>query len=128
MVLCVGSHSTRGVYDSSLENLQGKTELALKLYNLSKSFTYLGCLFALVILGTGIAIQIIQTGVNDEIGGAVFVKKLMENLTLAVIVLVVFIPEGLPMTIDVSIGYSTIRMFERNKVLVKNIQSLEKSG
>lgn len=111
MVLCVGSHSTRGVYDSSLENLQGKTELALKLYNLSKSFTYLGCLFALVILGTGIAIQIIQTGVNDEIGGAVFVKKLMENLTLAVIVLVVFIPEGLPMTIDVSIGYSTIRMF-----------------
>jgi magnesium-transporting ATPase (P-type) len=38
-------------------------------------------------------------------------KKLMENLTLAVIVLVVSIPEGLTMTIDVSIGYSTIRMF-----------------
>jgi len=55
-------------------------------------------------------------------------KKLMENLTLAVIVLVVFIPEGLPMTIDVSIGYSTIRMFSRNKVLVRNVHSLEKSG
>lgn len=52
----------------------------------------------------------------------------MENLTLAVIVLVVFIPEGLPMTIDVSIGYSTIRMFERNNVLVRDVHSIEKSG
>jgi len=52
----------------------------------------------------------------------------MGNLTLAVIVLVVFIPEGLPMTIDVSIGYSTIRMFERNNVLVRDVHSIEKSG
>lgn len=55
-------------------------------------------------------------------------KKLMENLTLAVIVLVVSIPEGLPMTIDVSLAYSTIRMFEQDKVLVRDVHSLEKSG
>ncbi len=57
-----------------------------------------------------------------------FIKKLMENLTLAVIVLVVSIPEGLPMTIDVSLGYSTVRMFEQDKVLVRDVQSLERSG
>lgn len=55
-------------------------------------------------------------------------KKLMENLTLAVIVLVVSIPEGLPMTIDVSLGYSTVRMFKQDKVLVRDVHSLEKSG
>ncbi len=55
-------------------------------------------------------------------------KKLMENLTLAVIVLVVSIPEGLPMTIDVSLGYSIIRMFKKDKVLVRDAHSLEKCG
>ena len=59
LVVCVGSHSTRGIYETSFNQKKEKTELAQKLSNLSKSFTYLGCLFAVVILGAGIGIQII---------------------------------------------------------------------
>jgi len=65
MVICVGSHSTRGAYDKSLSDYSHKTELVSKLSNLSKSFTYLGCLFAIIILSVGIIVQIIQTEVND---------------------------------------------------------------
>jgi magnesium-transporting ATPase (P-type) len=59
LVACVGSHSTRGMYESSFDESKEKTELTQKLSNLSKSFTYLGCLFAVVILSAGIGIQII---------------------------------------------------------------------
>lgn len=59
MVACVGSHSTRGMYDEQFGLLRGKTELAQKMHNLDKSFTYLGLLFAAIILAAGIGIQII---------------------------------------------------------------------
>lgn len=64
-------------------------------------------------------------GVNEEIGGTIFLKNLIENLTLAGILLVVAIPEGLSTTVAVSLAYSTIEMFKRNKILVRDINSLE---
>ncbi len=53
-------------------------------------------------------------GVNEEIGGTIFLKNLIENLTLAGILLVVAIPECLSTTVAVSLALSTIEMFKRN--------------
>jgi len=55
-------------------------------------------------------------------------KKLMENFTLAVVIIMVSIPEGLPMVVAISLAYSTIRMFEKDKILVRNLGSPEKMG
>jgi magnesium-transporting ATPase (P-type) len=36
----------------------------------------------------------------------------MDNITLAVIILIVAIPEGLPMVVTVSLAFSVMRMYE----------------
>jgi P-type Ca2+ transporter type 2C len=55
-------------------------------------------------------------------------KKLMENCTLAIIIIMVAIPEGLPMVVSVSLAYSTINMFKKDNILVRNLSSPEMMG
>ena len=57
----------------------------------------------MLFLGTGFS--------DNDKKGAMFVKKLIENLTLAIIVIIVAIPEGLPMTVAISLSGSVISMF-----------------
>lgn len=52
-------------------------------------------MFCLVIVCGSLIIEILQTGFNTEVGGMIFIKKLMENLTVALVLLIVAIPEGL---------------------------------
>ena len=127
VIACVGRHCTRGVVEPKIDT-STKTELEGKLYNLSKTFTFIGIWAAIIILITAIVIQCIQTGVNEEIGGKIFVKKLMENLTLAIIIIMVAIPEGLPMTVAISLAYSTLRMYDRDHILVRDLGAPEKMG
>jgi P-type E1-E2 ATPase len=55
------------------------------------------------------------------------VKKLCEDLTLVIIVIIVAVPEGLPMTITLSLAYSVMRMKD-DGILVRNLNSPEKMG
>ena len=51
--------------------------------------------------------------------GAMIIKKLIENMTLALIVIIVAIPEGLPMTVTISLAGSVINMYKDDKILVR---------
>ena len=118
MVAAVGRDSTRGIegkkYDTS-----SKTDLENRLFNISKKFTYTGILSAIVLLGTSIAMLALGTGFSDsEDKGSLILKKLIENMTLALIVIIVAIPEGLPMTVTISLAGSVIDMFKKDKILV----------
>jgi hypothetical protein len=46
-------------------------------------------------VGGSVTIEILQTGFNRDVGFMIFLKKLMENLTVALVLLIVAIPEGL---------------------------------
>ena len=61
VVSCVGRHSTRGVEDKKLDT-STKTPLEKKLFNLSKSFTFVGILAALVILAVQLIMLVLGTG------------------------------------------------------------------
>jgi len=52
----------------------------------------------------------------------------MDNITLAVIIVIVAIPEGLPMVVTISLAFSVMRMHEQDGVLVKDLQAPEKLG
>jgi magnesium-transporting ATPase (P-type) len=99
MVAAVGRHTLRGEKDKK-HDTKSKTPLELKLFNLSKTFTFIGIIAALVILATQLIMLALGTGFSDsDSKGAMFVKKLIESLTLALIVIIVSIPEGLPMAV-----------------------------
>lgn len=70
----------------------------------------------------------IQTGVNDNLKGDVFTKKLVDNIVIALIMLVVAIPEGLPMTVAVSLAHSVLQMSKIDHVLVRDLTAVEEVG
>jgi len=48
-------------------------------------------------------------------------------LTLTITVVMVAVPEGLPLTVGISLAYSVMRM-KNDKILVKNLNSPEVMG
>ena len=48
-------------------------------------------------------------------------------LTLTITIVIVAVPEGLPMTIGISLAYSVMRM-KNDKILVRNLNSPEVMG
>ena len=128
VVCCVGRASTRGVQGEAIDTSK-KTALEGKLFNLSKTFTYIGILAAIAILATSIVMMALGAGFSDsDKKGAMILKKLIENMTLALIVIIVAIPEGLPMTVSISLAGSVINMFKRDNILVRELDGPEKMG
>ena len=70
----------------------------------------------------------LQVGVSDGLGGDDFVKKLTENIVISLIMLVVAIPEGLPMAVTVSVAHSVLQMSQHDNILVRDIESVERVG
>jgi magnesium-transporting ATPase (P-type) len=56
--------------------------------------------------------------------GIIF-ELLPMNINLFVVLVVVAIPEGLPLTIQISLAFSVMRMFSRDKILLKKQDALE---
>lgn len=55
-------------------------------------------------------------------------KDTMKYANFLVVLFVVIVPEGLPLTIGVSLAYTTGRMFSEDKILVKQLDAPEKMG
>jgi Ca2+-transporting ATPase len=70
----------------------------------------------------------LQTAVNSEVGTTTFIGKFVDSLILAVVILLVAIPEGLPVTVGISLAYSLNNMYNKDKILVRQLDSNEKMG
>ena len=128
LVCCVGATSTRGITDVELDTREQETELTQKLDNIGGSLKFVGLLGAFVILGVSILVVCIQTGADEDVGGKIFIKKLVDCAVIALIILIVAIPEGLPMTVAISLAHSVLLMSRDDNVLVRDLGSVEQVG
>lgn len=53
---------------------------------------------------------------------------MVDNIVIALIMLVVAIPEGLPMTVAVSLAHSVLQMSKIDHVLVRDLTAVEEVG
>lgn len=127
VVAVVGEHSSRQDGTPELDT-EGKTELENKLQTLSVTFTFIGIISAIIITATLIIILVIQASADDDVGGDTFVKKLVEDIILGIIIIMVAIPEGLPLTISIALAYSVKRMYTKDRILLRDQQAPEKMG
>lgn len=125
LVACVGEHSSRGVDDTVYNTSEQETELTAKLENIGGTLRFFGLLSAIVILGTSLIVLFIQKGVSDQFSGKEFTKKLVDNIVIALVMLIVSVPEGLGMTVSVSLAYSVLLMKDYDNILVRDLEAVE---
>jgi len=128
VVCAVGEFSTRGINDTEYDTRDKATDLSKKLAVIGKSLKFIAIISALVILAASLIVLFMQVGINDDVGGKIFTKKLVDCFTIAVIILVVAIPEGLPTTVTVSLAHSVLLMSEYDKVLVRDLDAVQTAG
>ena len=73
-------------------------------------------------------VNLFLTGIINKDASWWFVfKRICESITLVLIIIMVAVPEGLPMTIGISLAYSVKRMMD-DGILVKDLTSPEVMG
>ena len=130
LVCCVGRASSRGVVDKALETAK-ETKLQGKLKNLGDGFTsaslvMVGIIFAAVLVRLGINIWK-EDAVEKATTADLLLDRLPRMLNLIVVLVIVSIPEGLPLTVGVSIAFSVTAMY-RDRILIRRLDAPEKMG
>jgi len=128
VVCCVGADSRRGIHEEKLDT-SSKTPLQEKLENMAGIFTKWGILASVAIFIANMVNMSLSIAADSkwEFASTKTLEKICENLTLVIIIVMVAVPEGLPMTIALSLAYSVMRMKE-DGILVRNLNAPEVMG
>ncbi|CRJ89129.1 hypothetical protein BN1723_008438 [Verticillium longisporum] len=126
LVTAVGQNSSHGRTMMSLRDDPGQTPLQLKLNILAGYIAKLGSAAGLILLGV-LTIQFLaRLSGNDDSPdekGQTFLQILITSITIVVVA----VPEGLPLAVTLSLAYATKRMTNENN-LVRHLQSCETMG
>ena len=127
VVLVVGKDSRRGIHEEKLDT-ESKTPLQTKLQNLGAHFTKMGIYGAIAVFVALLINFIIKVSAFEEYRTAgIILKAISDMLTYSIVIVIVAVPEGLPLAITLSLAYSVMRM-KRDGVLVRNLDSPEEMG
>ena len=133
-VSAVGDQTVYGHIAGEVQQEQRDSPLKLRLTQLSKTISRFGyCAAALVAVAYMANYLLVDTGFDTVKMAALFqhpgaiVTQLLAALTLGVSVIVMAVPEGLPMMITVVLSSNMKRMLKDN-VLVRKLVGIETSG
>lgn len=130
-VLAVGDKTEQGkVFEAVQIDDSVKTPLNKQLKGLSDWITWISWGFAALIV-VGRIIRYFVTNGTDCFGSmeqvAPFIAYVLQTLMIAVTLVVVAVPEGLPMAVTLSLAYSMRRMLKTNN-LVRKMHACETMG
>lgn len=126
LVLATGTKSSYGRILLSLNTEPGFTPLQVRLSNLAKNIARFGALAALVLF----VILFIQfcVGLRDSTESASETAQSFLNVfILALTVVVIAVPEGLPLAVTLALSFATTRMMKDNN-LVRQLRACETMG
>lgn len=133
-VTCVGENTFYGKIASELKEKTGDSPLKIRLRNLAKiisTFGYIGAflasisyLFSVIVVDNNFVLQDI---INTITNLPVMMEYIIYALTLSVTIIIVSVPEGLPMMITLVLSSNMKRML-KNNVLVRKLVGIETAG
>lgn len=129
----VGMNTLYGKMASSLTEEDEVSPLKLRLNRLAKIISKIGYIAAILISISFLFSKVFiennfsMTLIREKVTLAVFFSYVLESLTLAVTVLVMSVPEGLPMMITLVLSTNSKKMLKDN-VLVRKMVGIETSG
>lgn len=127
-VLAVGDNTENGkVFEAAQIDDSVKTPLNEQLDGLGNLITKISYAFAALIVIGRIVMYFINAGGFDGLDWVRFLAYLLQTLMVAVTLVVVAVPEGLPMAVTLSLAYSMRRMLKTNN-LVRKMHACETMG
>lgn len=126
LILVVGKISFMGALKESMEGDQEETPLQKKLTALSKDIGILGLIAAIATVIV-MFISYFITRIRDGNWETADVGLCFSYLVLGITVLVVAIPEGLPLAVTIALAYSVMKMYQENN-FVKTLMACETMG
>ncbi|KAJ5577599.1 uncharacterized protein N7459_006563, partial [Penicillium hispanicum] len=127
MVTSVGPYSTYGRIMLSLQTSNDPTPLQVKLGRLADWIGYLGSAAAMILFFVLLFRFIADLPSHPDQSSAVKGKEFVDILIVAVTVIVVAIPEGLPLAVTLALAFATTRMVKENN-LVRVLRACETMG
>lgn len=134
LIINVGKYSAIGKINELVESAEDElTPLQLKLEKIARDIGFFGLISAVVLFTVLIVRWIIQNSVNYQGKGwgntpaIEQVNYVLQSLLMGVTVLVVAIPEGLPLAVTLSLAFSVSKMMEE-KNLVRKLAACETMG
>ncbi len=123
-VLAVGDHTENGkVFEAAQIDDGVKTPLDEQLTRLGTMITRVSYLCAIAI----VAGRVLMYFLNADFDWLSFIAYLLQTFMIAVTLIVVTVPEGLPMAVTLSLAYSMRRMLRTNN-LVRKMHACETMG
>ncbi len=134
LVQSVGDNTVYGKLNKDTETISRESPLSLKLHQLAKSISKFGYLGATIVF----FITIFQKSVVDNsfdlilirdyfLNFSQFFSDLTEAVIMGIIVIVVAVPEGLPLMIAIVCSLNMKKML-KNNVLVRKLSGIETAG
>ncbi len=126
----VGLKTMMGKMAEELQEEEPDSPLKVKLSKLASQISTFGYIGAFVIAVLYMAYFIINAGgfgAYAALGGKVIIKDIVEAVSLAVVIIVCAVPEGLPLMISLVLMQNTSKMLEHN-VLVRKAVGIETAG
>ncbi len=126
----VGLKTMMGKMAEEMQEDEPDSPLKVKLAKLAKQISTFGYIGAIVIAVLYVIFFVINAGgVSEFLAQPVpdIIKKVVEAVTLAVVIIVCAVPEGLPLMISLVLMQNTSKMLDHN-VLVRKAEGIETAG
>ena len=128
MVLAVGDNTCQGQAGLSMNIEAEETPLQMKLNSIAEGIGKLGVAVALLTLAAIVISTIVKTVKDDTLNFDIkFWKDIANGFVIAITVVVVAVPEGLPLAVTISLAFSVKKMQKDNN-LVRKLGSSETMG
>ena len=128
IVIAVGNSSQKGIIRGAIDNAQedNKTPLEIKLNDIADLIGYFGLGSAIVTLIARL-IRLAIILFKEGFDWSILIKDILTTVILCVSIIVVAIPEGLPLAVTLSLAFSIKKLMDNNN-LVRKMHACETMG
>ena len=126
LVTAVGMHSAYGRIMLSLAAEPEQTPLQVKLEKVAAFVGYMGTIVAVVLFIVLFGRWLHDEAIGHSVGSAEL-NDLLAIFVVSITIIVVAVPEGLPLAVTISLAYSMKKMY-RDKIVVHKLAACETMG
>jgi len=129
IVLAIGEYSQKGIIRGTIDNAQenNQTPLEIKLNSIADLIGYFGLGSAIVTFVALVIQLIVEYFTTNSMSFSEGFNKILRILILCVSIIVVAIPEGLPLAVTLSLAFSIKKLMDQNN-LVRKMHACETMG